>query len=64
LSNGKFVLNGANAPAGIKYRILTATNLTAAWTPVFTNTFPSNGSFSYTNSAPTNSTAFFRLVSP
>ena len=64
LANGKFVVSGASAPAGIKYRILTATNLTAGWTPVFTNTFPSNGSFSYTNSAPTNSTAFFRLVSP
>jgi hypothetical protein len=66
-SGGKLVLGGTNAPAGVKYRILTATNLVlplASWTPVLTNTFLSNGSFAYTNSTPTNKAAFFRLVSP
>jgi hypothetical protein len=66
-SGGKFVLYGTNAPVGVRYRILTATNVTlalASWTPVFTNNFLSNGSFSYTNTAPTNGAAFFKLVSP
>jgi hypothetical protein len=67
LSGGKLVLSGTNAPAGVQYRILTATNLNlplASWIPVLTNTFLINGRFSYTNTAPTNTTSFFRLVSP
>jgi PKD repeat protein len=66
LSSGKFVLGGTNCPVGVKYRILTSTNLAlplASWQPVLTNTFLSNGSFSYTNAA-TNATSFFQLISP
>jgi PKD repeat protein len=67
LPGGKFVLSGTNAPAGVQYRILSATNLTeplTSWKPVLTNTFLSNSSFAYTNGSPTNAAAFFRLVSP
>ena len=63
---GKFVLSGTNCPAGVQYRILNTTNLAqtlSGWTPVVTNTFLSNGNFSYTN-ATTNAAGFFRLVSP
>jgi PKD repeat protein len=65
-SGGNLVFGGSNCPAGVQYRILTATNLTTAltnWVPVWTNTFLGNGTFSYTNPATTNS-AFFRMVSP
>jgi PKD repeat protein len=67
LSSGKLVFSGANCPAGVQYRILTATNLTlpmASWISVTTNTFLSNGTFAYTNSATTNASSFYRLVSP
>jgi PKD repeat protein len=66
-SGDKLVFSGTNAPAGVQYRILMATNLTtalASWTPVLTNTVSALGGFSYTNSTPTNQAAFFRLVSP
>ena len=66
VANGKLVFSGTNLPAGIQYRILNATNIStplANWKPVLTNFFLSNGSFSYTNSF-TNTTGFFRLVSP
>jgi PKD repeat protein len=67
LANDRLVLGGTNAPAGLQYRILTATNVSlplASWTPVLTNTIQSNGAFGYTNTAPTNRAAYFRLVSP
>jgi PKD repeat protein len=63
---GKFVLSGTNCPSGVQYRILNTTNLAlalAGWKPVVTNTFLSNGTFSYMN-ATTNAAGFFRLVSP
>lgn len=63
---GQFILSGTNVPPGVQYRILTSTNLTlplAGWTPVATNTFLSNGSYSYTNTT-SKPTGFFRLVSP
>lgn len=65
-ASGKVVFSGTNCPAGVQYRILSSTNLASGtWTPVYTNTFQSNGSFSYTNSVvATNKGAFFRLVSP
>jgi len=66
-SGGIFTLSGTNAPAGVPYRILTATDAglsLASWTPVATNTFPSSGSFSFTNAAQSHGAAFFRLVSP
>lgn len=66
LSNGQFVFGGANCPATVQYRILTSSNLTtpvASWTPVETNHFLSNGTFSHTNSTG-GSAVFFKLVSP
>lgn len=64
LSGSNFVLSGTNCPAGVQYRILTLSNITqSTWTPVVTNTFLSNGTFSYTNPA-TNSQTYFQLVSP
>jgi PKD repeat protein len=63
--NGGLIFSGANGPAGMPYRILAATNLTApAWLPIWTNVFAPDGSYGYTNSALTNPAYFFRLVSP
>ena len=67
MSNGQFILSGSNGPAGVQYRILGTTNLAlplASWTPVYTNVFATDGSYSYTNSSPTNVAGFFLLVSP
>jgi PKD repeat protein len=64
---GKLILGGTNGPVHVQYRILTSTNLglpLANWTPVLTNTIPSNGFYGYTNGFPTNRAAYFRLVSP
>ena len=66
LAGGQLVLRGTNCPAGVQYRILTSTNVAlpvASWTPVTTNVFLPDGSYSYTNSTGKNA-AFFRLVSP
>ncbi len=65
-SGGNLVMGGTGNPAGTQYRILTSTNLSlplASWTPVTTNSFLPDGSYSYTNSTGQNA-AFFRLVSP
>jgi len=65
-SGGNLVMGGTGNPAGMQYRILTSTNVAlplASWTPVATNVFLSDGSYSYTNS-PALKAAFFRLVSP
>jgi len=67
MSNGQFILSGSNGPAGVQYRILGTTNLAlplASWTPLFTNVFATDGSYSYTNSSSANSASFFQLVSP
>jgi len=67
LNAGKLTLSGSNGPVGVQYRVLTTTNLTlpmSNWTPVLTNTIPSTGIYGYTNNAPTNKAAYFRLVSP
>jgi len=66
-SGGSLILSGANGTPSAQYRILTSTNVAlplASWTPVVTNVFASDGSYSYTNSAATNSAGFFILVSP
>lgn len=66
LAAGKLVFGGTNCPANVQYRIFSTTNISApfgSWTPVYTNTFLSNGSFSYTNSVSPGA-AFFQLVSP
>jgi hypothetical protein len=46
---------------------LTTTNVAlalAGWTPVWTNVFAADGSFSYTNTPGVNPAGFFLLVSP
>lgn len=66
-SGGNLILSGAGGIAGNQYRILNATNLAlplANWTPVWTNVFASDGSYSYTNSPLTNLASYFRLVTP
>jgi PKD repeat protein len=66
-SGGSLILSGTSGVPGAQYRIKTSANLTnslANWTPVWTNVFGSNGSFSYTNSTPTNNASFFIMVSP
>jgi len=66
LSGGQLVLDGTNCPAGVPYRILSSTNVAlsiTSWTPVVTNVFLPDGSYSYTNST-AQKAAFFRLVSP
>ena len=65
-SNGQIMFTGKNCPAGVKYRILNSTSVIASlasWKPVYTNTFASNGTFSYTNTVG-NGDLFFVLVSP
>ncbi len=65
-SNGQLVFSGVNCPVGVKYRILKSISVVTPlpnWTPVYTNTFASNGTFSYTNSVG-GGNAFFVLVSP
>ena len=67
LSDGRFIISGTNGTATLQFRVLSSTNLALSltnWTPVYTNTFSSNGGFAYTNSAPANSSSFFRIVSP
>lgn len=67
VSANQLVLNGTGGIAGNQYRILSTTNVTlpmASWTPVWTNTFAQDGSYSFTNSALTNPSTFFRLVTP
>jgi PKD repeat protein len=67
LSGGKLVFSGTNGPAGVQYRIMTATNVAlplASWTPVWTNVFAADGSYSYTNTPGASASSFFLLVSP
>jgi PKD repeat protein len=67
MSAGNLVLTGAGGISGDPYRILTSTNIMlplAAWTTVSTSAFAPDGTYSYTNSSPTNKASFFILVSP
>lgn len=67
LSGTSLILSGVNGPAGQQYRILSTTNVAlplASWTPVYTNTFNSDGSYGYTNSTLVNKSGFLLLVSP
>jgi PKD repeat protein len=66
-ASGSLVISGANAPAGVSYRILATTNLAlplADWMPVATNQFAPDGSYRQSYPAGTNPAVFFRLVSP
>lgn len=65
-SAGKLKFSGSNCPAGVQYRILTSTNVAAIlanWTPVYTNTFASDGSFAFTNTI-SSTNNYFIMVSP
>jgi len=67
MSGGSLVLGGSGGISGQQYRILCSTNVAsplASWTPVWTNVFQSNGSYSYTNSSPTNDASFYIMVTP
>jgi hypothetical protein len=67
LSGGSLIMSGANGTPLAQYRILTSTNVAlplASWTPVVTNAFAADGTYSYTNTAATNNAGFFILVSP
>ena len=67
LAGGQFIFSGTNGPDNGPYRILGSTNVSLAlsnWTVLVTNTFRADGSYSYTNTAPTNKASFFILVSP
>jgi autotransporter-associated beta strand protein len=66
-ADGNLVFSGTNGPAGAQYRILTATDVSlpsANWTPVWTNVFAADGSYSYTNTPGAGASSFFLLVSP
>jgi PKD repeat protein len=67
LSAGSLTVSGTGGIPDAQYRILTSTNVAlplASWTPVATNTFAPDGSYSYTQSFLTNAASFFRLVTP
>ena len=67
LSADGLTFSGTGGIPGAQYRILTATNVAlplASWTPVATNTFAPDGSYSYTQSFLTNAASFFLLVTP
>ena len=66
--SGNLILTGTDGSANCSYRLLTSTNVALpafSWTPVLTNTFGSDGSFS--NTVPIASSArqsFYRLITP
>ncbi len=67
LTGREMVFSGASGPAGQPYRLLTAANVALPltnWTPVWTNVFAPDGSYSCTNALGTNAAGFFLLVSP
>ena len=65
---GILVLTGTGGSAGGSYRMFTTTNVAlpfANWTPVLTNTFASDGSFSNTIPfAPSATQSFYHLIVP
>lgn len=68
LSGGNIVISGTNGVASTQYYVLTSTNLAtpvASWTPIATNTFNANSSFSFTNSlAPSAPRRFYLIQLP
>ena len=67
LSGGSLTFSGTGGIPDAQYRILTSTDVAlplASWTPIATNTFAPDGSYSYTQSFPTNAASFFLLVTP
>lgn len=68
LSGGKLVLTGNGGSADGTYQVLTSTNITlplSSWTPVLTNTFGADGSFSNAVGMQASSAAqFYRVRTP
>jgi autotransporter-associated beta strand protein len=67
LSNGSLIMSGSNGVPNATFRILSTNIVTAPianWPTVFTGQFDGSGNYSYTNSPLTNTTSFFRLVTP
>lgn len=61
---GTFALNGTNGVPGWNYSILKSTNLAlpvTQWQSVGTNSFDSNGNFSFTNDSGQNSMSYYLL---
>lgn len=61
---GAFVFSGSNGIPGWNYCVVAATNLAeplAQWQLVATNSFDTNGNFTFTNTGGPNSGAFYRL---
>jgi hypothetical protein len=67
-AGGTISFAGANGPANSTFHLFSAPEVTtpsAAWVPVFTNTFDSSGAFQFTVPAnPNVPAAFYRLVVP
>jgi hypothetical protein len=67
-SGGQLIISGTNnVDSSGTYHLLSTTNLTvplANWTVVLSGSFNANGSFSLTNSVPTNSSLFYILKIP
>ena len=68
MSGNSFIFSGTNGVANSNYIVLTSTNLITSlinWTPLFTNTFDTNGVFQATNTiSPGNPQQFYRIQLP
>ncbi|HLX70814.1 MAG TPA: autotransporter-associated beta strand repeat-containing protein [Verrucomicrobiae bacterium] len=65
VAGGNVILSGSNGVPFNTYYVLTSTNVAASvatWTPIATNTFNSDGSFSFTNSVTPPLTRRFYLL--
>lgn len=65
VSGGNVIISGSNGVPFNTYYVLTSTNVAApvaTWTPIATNTFNSDGSFSFTNSPTSSITRRFYLL--
>jgi fibronectin-binding autotransporter adhesin len=65
VSGGNFIFSGTNGTAGTNFIISTSTNLllpTPQWTPLSTNPFQSNGTFSFTNAVNPGTPVLFYLL--
>jgi fibronectin-binding autotransporter adhesin len=64
-SGGSVIINGSNGPTTGNYIVLTTTNVAAAvgtWTPILTNPFNGDGTFSVTNAIVPGTPRLFYLI--
>ena len=64
VSGSTAVISGTNGTPGATYYVLTSSNVAlplSQWTPLATNTFASDGSFSYTTTTATNAQQFYNI---